>query len=322
MKLIILILAICCTQARAIPEEKFNQLVQASQSAFRVREMRQLWSDVSAYHQKYAKPLPRFHEYMEAKPAVRKLMLQSNQHLGHLVATLEVDRWIERAKADQQVLRSYAQELRNDRLKLREFLLKYHSSDDLVDDDFFDTALGIDYENNEVRISPTEHRGAISNSIPKSKSQSDYQSVRDVFRLHPPKSTDIVYDLGSGYGRLLLYGAILFPEVKFKGVEYVKERASVVQSIAARFELKNLEQVTADVMTVDYSDGTYFYLYNPFFGLMPQVLARFKEIARRKSYAIISREITTLELVREPWLKRMTQQSFYRPVMFVPMTHN
>ena len=37
----------------------------------------------------------------------------------------------------------------------------------------------------------------------------------------------VFYDLGSGYGNIILFGAVKFPYAKFKGIEILKERNDV-----------------------------------------------------------------------------------------------
>jgi SAM-dependent methyltransferase len=75
----------------------------------------------------------------------------------------------------------------------------------------------------------------------------------------------VFYDLGSGYGNIILYGAVKFPNAKFKGIEILKERNDVCVDLIEKEKLKNVITICDDILKADISDGTIFYLYNPLF---------------------------------------------------------
>lgn len=119
---------------------------------------------------------------------------------------------------------------------------------------------------------------AIECAIPKSTEQNTWQgacegryayasSMARLKRFYDhmlPTKCDVVYDLGSGYGHSLFYGALKFPDVSFKGVEFVCERVMRSNQIVNCLELKNIQFYTKDIRDFDFSDGTVFYLYSPF----------------------------------------------------------
>jgi len=53
-----------------------------------------------------------------------------------------------------------------------------------------------------------------------------------------PQDNQTVYDLGSGLGRVIIYGALNCPAI-FKGIEIVPERVKMSQLISKKLELKN-----------------------------------------------------------------------------------
>jgi SAM-dependent methyltransferase len=90
-----------------------------------------------------------------------------------------------------------------------------------------------------------------------------YFYVRDFVRHLNPKPWQIVYDLGSGYGRVVLYGAMNSPAF-FKGVEIVPERVRSADLIRQRLGIQNAEFYAGNVLDFDLSDGDTFFLFNPF----------------------------------------------------------
>jgi SAM-dependent methyltransferase len=70
---------------------------------------------------------------------------------------------------------------------------------------------------------------------------------------------DIVYDLGSGDGRVVLHLARQFPEVKVVGIER-NPLLCAYSNIKAR-RLANATFVRADIFDTDFSDATRIYAY-------------------------------------------------------------
>jgi hypothetical protein len=62
----------------------------------------------------------------------------------------------------------------------------------------------------------------------------------------PLSKGDTILDVGSGWGRILMSGAILHPELNFSGVEFVPERASFLTSAIERLKLPNAENMQMD----------------------------------------------------------------------------
>jgi hypothetical protein len=62
----------------------------------------------------------------------------------------------------------------------------------------------------------------------------------------PLKKDDTILDVGSGWGRILMSGAILHPEFKFAGVEFVQERAAFLNKAIEKLKLPNTENKQMD----------------------------------------------------------------------------
>lgn len=78
-----------------------------------------------------------------------------------------------------------------------------------------------------------------------------------------PQKDEIVYDLGSGFGRVVLIGAI-YSQATFKGIEIVSSRVKSAQKIKEKLNIKNAYFEENNVLKADFMDGDIFFLFNPF----------------------------------------------------------
>jgi len=113
--------------------------------------------------------------------------------------------------------------------------------------------------------------------------------LNEIFINLPLSQSSIFYDLGSGYGRVLLFGAIQYPNATFKGLEIIEERNLVCKSVAEQLGLKNLFVFNADILNFDLSDGNIFYIYNPLYGFQYQsLLDTLEKVAANKQIIIVA----------------------------------
>lgn len=99
----------------------------------------------------------------------------------------------------------------------------------------------------------------------------------------------VFYDLGSGYGNIILYGAVKYPEAQFKGIEILKERHEVCADLIEKEQLKNAAAICGDILKTDISDGTIFYLYNPLFDFQyAELLDKLYQISLNKPIIVIA----------------------------------
>jgi hypothetical protein len=102
-------------------------------------------------------------------------------------------------------------------------------------------------------------------------------------------NSSVFYDLGSGYGKVLLYGAVNFPNSTFKGIEILPERNKVCLEMIEKFRLTNVQVSCTDILTADLIDGDVFYIYNSLFDFQyGQLLDKLKAIANTKPIKIIA----------------------------------
>lgn len=195
-------------------------------------------------------------------------------------------------------------------------LIKFHySSGKMMEDRVIDEFLGIKYQETEDKISRDSLPAWTIVDWPKDLSQSWFEEIRIAFKLRPPGAGDVVYDLGSGYGRYILYGAVNFPKATFKGVELVKERVQLVKSISDRLGLRNTRLIAEDVLNINLDDGSYFFLFNPFPNhIMDQVLKRLESLGRKKKITVITLHEPGTKLLKAEWLRLVADSQKWRKI--------
>ena len=133
-----------------------------------------------------------------------------------------------------------------------------------------------------------------------------YTIVRDILWWCGPRAGDVFYDLGAGYGRVVLYGAALSP-ARFRGIEIVTERVSAAERYRAALGLGNVQVSTGDVRCADFSDGTIFFLFNPFFqDTLSSVGRRLRRLGTRRRIRIASVGYSNDYFAAHTWLSEIT----------------
>ena len=119
-----------------------------------------------------------------------------------------------------------------------------------------------------------------------------YGSSSFLFQLFDPiqiTEETVFYDLGSGYGNIILYGALKYPEAQFKGIEILQERSDVCAALIEKEQIKNASAICGDILKADVSDGNIFYLYNPLFDFQyAELLKKLHQISLTKSIVVIA----------------------------------
>lgn len=80
-----------------------------------------------------------------------------------------------------------------------------------------------------------------------------------------------ILDLGSGYGRLVIYGTLLWPNVHFYGIEMVLERVLEAQKASSILGLDSVEFFSGDAAQSTWPFTNCFIIMNSFF---PEVLEK------------------------------------------------
>lgn len=126
----------------------------------------------------------------------------------------------------------------------------------------------------------------------------------------PITADDVFIDLGAGFGKVVA-SVNLITGARCRGIEL---QPSLVDR--ARVETARLDGVSFtcdDARNADISDGTVFFLYLPFTGLvLRDVLVRVREVAARRDITIAT---LGLDLDRHArWLKRRPIESFWHAI--------
>ena len=171
---------------------------------------------------------------------------------------------------------------------------RYHNADAPLDDVAMDNLLGLRIQDSErqamntlAQHMPTEYRGE-NLWLGADYVWSHYEDIRSTVKALSLSPDDVVYDLGSGYGRLPLYVGLTTP-AKAKGIEILAERSEAAQAAKQGLGLESVDFITGNVLDQDISDGTVFYMFNPFSDhTFRQVADELKELAATKRITIVS----------------------------------
>lgn len=133
----------------------------------------------------------------------------------------------------------------------------------------------------------------------------------DVFtRLHDYRISHIL-DLGSGYGRLVLYGALLWPDVHFCGIEMVVERVLAAQNVSRRLGLGAVEFISGDVLQIPWPFANCFLMMNSLaLRVLPDVFARLETLAQQQEFIIVSVWSVNEYLRQQQWLEEVVIPDF------------
>jgi hypothetical protein len=132
----------------------------------------------------------------------------------------------------------------------------------------------------------------------------------------------VFYDLGSGYGHALFYGAALRPDLSFRGIELMSARVEECQSVASRLGIGNVAFTTGDLSHGGFGDADIIFLFNPFPpDTQGEVRRHIADLAEAKPlvvldyYGLVSREVVTvraLPLVKLAPYRLSVSRRFYK----------
>jgi hypothetical protein len=120
---------------------------------------------------------------------------------------------------------------------------------------------------------------------------SEISEIQQIFSA-PSFQTGIrFYDLGSGYGHALFYGAALRPDIFFTGIEIMRARVVECRKVVTRLRLPNLAFEAGDVSQGGFSEADVLFLFNPFSpDTHREVGVRIAELAAHKPLAVFDYE--------------------------------
>jgi tRNA A58 N-methylase Trm61 len=131
--------------------------------------------------------------------------------------------------------------------------------------------------------------------------QLTYADLIAIITEHQLSRVQHVVDLGAAYGRLGIALSIIAPNVKFTGIEYVKERVHEGNRIYKNLNLKNCTLEVGDLNSEDFilPEADIFYLYD--FGNDQQInlfLKRLTVAFHEKKFKLIARGHMSRDLIK------------------------
>lgn len=124
------------------------------------------------------------------------------------------------------------------------------------------------------------------------------------------QAKDVLYDLGSGLGRVAMLVGLLTP-AQVRGIEFEPAYCAYAQARAHSLRLEHVRFVNGDAREATYHDGTVFFLYTPFTGRVLQaVLDRLKVEAQTRPLTLAAYGGCIRDLGQQPWLQPTVRQEF------------
>lgn len=201
--------------------------------------------------------------------------------------------------------------------KIEQSIREFHQFKLSLDDDELDAILGIESKKKEKIIdkSTLANKYGVEQYIYEG---TPYAYIRYIIHRLSPKKHENIYDLGSGYGRFVLYGA-LTTLANFQGVEIVEERVSTAQSVIDRLNLSNASLIRGNVTEINLSDGDIYFLFNPFFRETLEIIGqRLSRITYKKIRIVTWGGASNDFFGEQRWLKLLgsTDSAFYKIQFF------
>ncbi len=202
----------------------------------------------------------------------------------------------------------------------RQLFCQIQDSPSVLPDDLINALLGLEITPTERSVNHFEltRKFGIEQYTYEATS---YEYIRWIVRVLEPSEKDVFYDLGAGYGQVVLYTA-LTTRALCKGIELVPERIQQATAIKQRYAITNAEFIAGNILAQDYSDGTIFFLFNPFHEhTFQQVLKKLQTIAQHHHIKIAGWGGGRIEhLSQQPWLYQYGQSQGLLPTFPYPVT--
>jgi predicted RNA methylase len=187
----------------------------------------------------------------------------------------------------------------------RQLVIAYHTGRRRLSDAALDRILHLSWRKAEASLDLLDLLDRYGNELFEYHGLG-YADIRWIIHALQLTERDVVYDLGAGYGRFVIYGALVSP-AKFKGIEIVRERAAHIARARARLRLRNACVAAENAAAADFTDGTKFYLFSPFFTPTLRAVARKLETcAAKRPITVVAIYHAATYFSRQRWLKKVT----------------
>jgi SAM-dependent methyltransferase len=193
--------------------------------------------------------------------------------------------------------------------RVRRFVKRAHDTYEDVNDSDIDEAIGLcrSSAENQLTLSKLllehgQHRMELGDL--------GYKVIRDLYSALDPAPEDIILDLGCGYGRIALYGALLWGQ-RVVGIEIIPERVREASRVRETLDLRTIEFVQGDVLTSPWPAASIYLVLNTVFPpLMPLLIERLYLLSRSRRIVIASLSSSNGPLSAQAWLKEHVPNCF------------
>ena len=180
-----------------------------------------------------------------------------------------------------------------------------HQNPDLPADEEMDNLIGIESEEYENKLSLIDMIMEYGPEHRTYQADTTYSYIQRIFQILAPYRLTSFLDLGSGNGRILFYGALLFPNINFYGVELIPERVSFCKQLCQKIGLP-INFVHANVFEEELPPTDCICLINSFFpSLMPKLVKQLKKHAKHNPFMLIAASTCTMILAEQDWLQEV-----------------
>jgi hypothetical protein len=113
---------------------------------------------------------------------------------------------------------------------------------------------------------------------------------------------DIFVDLGSGLGQVVILFHLL-TGIRARGVEFDQAYCRYAIDCAAQLNLSKVTFINADARTINYTEGTLFFLFTPFTGkILQDVLSLLQQESLQREIRVITYGPCITEIAAQDWL--------------------
>jgi len=242
----------------------------------------------------------------------KEQLLQQYPELAEAYRRFHIDRYPNLQRRLQETEQTLDARTREHPEEIRALLLQLHASEDKIDSEVIDDLLGIAPQNIERSIDICGLKEKYGyEQYP--YQGTPYEFIRTFVKDLNLSPNDVLYDLGCGYGRIPLYGAMT-TEAQYRGIEIVPERVVEAIAIKDKFALGNVEFRQGNVLEQNYADGSVFFLFNPFTKeTLEQVGEKLEKLTKTKRIRVVSLGPSTSYFQSQKWLQPVETGSNKHP---------
>ncbi len=170
---------------------------------------------------------------------------------------------------------------------------------------FIDQIIGIEPNHFEKKLGINELVETYGSAHRTYRADTAYSYIFKMYEYLASFKPKSLLDIGSGNGRILFFGALMFPEVNYHGIELVKERANFTKHLQQKLNL-NIKIQNGDVLKEDLPHVECICLINSLFpDMMPPLMNRLKSNAKERSFLLISASTCNTIISQQDWIKEI-----------------